>query len=122
MALVECPECTEVVSSEAPACPHCGITTAAHIHAAPAAKSIWTRRLAFGDLLVVGGIGTLLYYYACFDTSVEVPKQVILGQVIGGMRVNNLGLMSDRQNGILIGLALIVFGLILGAIRRRNAR
>jgi len=125
MTLVQCPECTHEVSSQAATCPHCGISIASSVVAArvPAQKSrgVWTRKRSLGDLLVLGGIGTAAYYYMYFDTSVEVQRQVILGQVIGGGRVNNLGLMADRQNGILVGLALIVIGVILSAVHRRKA-
>jgi hypothetical protein len=50
-------------------------------------------------LLVFGGIAALVYYMR-MDTSVGN---------YGAGRVNNLGLMQDRQNGIIVsGLALLI--------------
>jgi len=40
----------------------------------------------------------LLYFFAFFDVSVEVPTQEIFGTTVGGGRVANLSLMAERQN------------------------
>ncbi len=57
----------------------------------------------FGTLLLVAGLAVAAYFFLAFDTSVE-----------SGMgRVNNLGLMADRQNGIIIGIGLGVVGAII---------
>jgi hypothetical protein len=61
--LVECPECKNPVSDQAPACPHCGVGRAA-ITAKPVA--IGSRRTAtqfvwFFFWLFVGGIGWVLF-------------------------------------------------------------
>lgn len=47
------------------------------------------------------------------DTSVAVPTQEFMGQTIGGGRVNNIGLMQDRQNLLMIGGVGFIGGLIL---------
>lgn len=62
---------------------------------------------------ILGGLATSVYYFLFFDTSVEVPVNVIFGTEIGGGRVNNFGLMAQRQNGILFGLGLAIFCTIL---------
>ena len=56
-----------------------------------------------GFLLFLGGVAVLYHYWVVFDTSVGV---------FGGRRVNNLGLMGDRQNGIFIGAIIAVLGFI----------
>jgi hypothetical protein len=64
----------------------------------------------FGTLLLVAGLAVAAYFFLAFDTSVE-----------SGMgRVNNLGLMADRQNGIIIGIGLGVVGAIILVIGSRG--
>lgn len=64
----------------------------------------------FGILLLLGGLAVAAYFFLAFDTSVE-----------SGMgRVNNLGLMADRQNGIIIGIGLSVVGTIMLVIGARG--
>lgn len=64
-------------------------------------------------LLVVIGAGMVVYFMFMFDTSVEVPGAEALG--ISSGRVNNIGLLSDRQNGIVCGFGFAFFGVIMGA-------
>jgi hypothetical protein len=52
-----------------------------------------------------------------FDTSVKVPKREILGTVIGGGRINNVGLMKDQQNGIIVGFGVAAIGAVLMLIK-----
>lgn len=62
----------------------------------------------FGTLLLVVGLAAAAYFFLVFDASVES----------GVGRINNLGLMADRQNGIIVGIGLGVVGtimLVLGA-------
>jgi hypothetical protein len=68
-----------------------------------------------GLLVCASGLAAVLYFFTAYDTSVEVPQIEVAGQVVGGGRVNNLGLMSQRQNGIIIGsvVALMGFGAFL---------
>lgn len=63
--------------------------------------------------MLVGGTAIALYFFVAFDTSVEVPTTTVLGETFGGGRVNNLGLMADRQNGIMISGAVAIAGLLL---------
>ncbi len=63
-------------------------------------------------LLVLVGLAEVIGFLLFFDVSVSTPAG----------RVVNLGLMGDRQLGVIVGLGLVLFGLILGifaAIRRR---
>ena len=63
-------------------------------------------------ILIAGGIACTGYFFFLFDTSVPVPTMTIGGNTVGGGRVNNIGLLSQKQNGINIGMG----GAILGAI------
>ena len=58
------------------------------------------------------GVALVVYYWLIFDPSVEVPTTELMGRQMGGGRVNNLGLMADRQNGIIIGCAISLAGLL----------
>jgi hypothetical protein len=75
-----------------------------------------------GVLLLMGGLSASVYYYLAFDTSVQVPKTVIMGQTFGGGRVNNLGLMQDRQNGILFGFGAAILGGVLTYLGRGQTK
>ena len=61
--------------------------------------------LAAGVLMVLGALS--------MDVSVQVPVQTFMGESYGGGRVNNIGLMNDRQNLMLLGSALGIGGLLL---------
>jgi len=67
-----------------------------------------------GLLLVILGMGAAFVFWNK-DTSVEVPTTEIMGQQVGGGRVNNLGLMQDRQNGLIFGIGAAILGAILTA-------
>ena len=58
------------------------------------------------------GVLCALYFLLIFDTSVAVPTTDFMGTTIGGGRVNNLGLMSTRSNGIMFGFGLAILGAI----------
>ena len=61
--------------------------------------------LALGGLMVLGAMS--------MDVSVAVPTQTYMGETFGGGRVNNIGLMNDRQNLVMLGSALGLGGLLL---------
>ena len=65
-----------------------------------------------GVCLLLGGIGGGVYY-SQQDTTVAVPSATILGQTIGGGRVNNIGLMNDKQNGLMMSVGAAVVGALL---------
>jgi hypothetical protein len=70
----------------------------------------------FPWLLILGGGGLAIYFFTFFDTSVPVPG----GTILGIDRVNNLGLMNQRQNGILIGIGGAILGAILLLVFKRR--
>jgi hypothetical protein len=72
-----------------------------------------------GLLLLVLGICVAGYFFLFFDVSVPVDYQ---GNNAFGLpeRVNNIGLMADRNNSILIGLALAAAGGVLMVVGRKR--
>ena len=65
-------------------------------------------------LLLLGGIGVAVYYFCFFDVTVVTQPIEFMGRWIGGGdRINNIGLMADRQNGLIAGCASAVIGAIL---------
>lgn len=61
----------------------------------------------FGLLLLIGGVLGTAYFFMFFDTSVAVSA----GEFSG--RVNNIGLMSDRQNGLIASLVSATVGTLI---------
>ena len=122
--LMDCPNCQQVVE----------IQPCSQTDASTANRSTATTRHAYatsppqprqgspvlrviGALLFIGGLIGLFYYFQVFDTSVEVPSRMVLGETIGGGRVHNIGLMQERQNGMIISGILAAIGfacLIIG--------
>jgi hypothetical protein len=81
------------------------------IHSTPSQPSGGSSGLrAVGILLLLGGLAIAAYFFLAFETSVES----------GIGRVNNLGLMADRQNGIILGIGLGVVGTIMLVIGARG--
>jgi hypothetical protein len=66
----------------------------------------------FGALFIMAGLAIGAYFFLAFDTSVES----------GAGRVVNLGLMADRQNGIIVGIGLAIVGAITLALGSRSRR
>jgi hypothetical protein len=64
------------------------------------------RPLAFA--LAVVGVLVACYFFMLFDTSVPT---------VGGGRVHNLGLMSDRLVGIVAGVGMVIVASIAGMRR-----
>ncbi|HEX9940798.1 MAG TPA: zinc ribbon domain-containing protein [Thermoanaerobaculia bacterium] len=121
MPLVECPDCGRMVSDQADACPNCGRPVAARPQVKPESSLVLPGEKPQGSLLLkfvgallfLGGIAFAVYYFAYFDTIVAVPTTEIFGQQIGGGRVHNLGLMQERQNGLIFSSVAAVVGLLL---------
>ena len=70
-------------------------------------------------LMVAGGFG-LIYFFFIFDTSIAVPTSTLMGQTIGGVRVNNLGFMNDRQNGMIFCGVITIIGAIFHALNGKK--
>lgn len=73
----------------------------------------------FGLLLLLGGCVGVLYFYGQ-DTSVAVPESSFGGINIGGGRVNNIGLMQERQNGLMVSIGAAIVGAILMALAPKS--
>ncbi len=59
-----------------------------------------------GYLLLVIGVAGATYFWLFFDSSVVVAGTE-------GLRVSNLSLISDRQNGMILSVDIAVAGIIL---------
>ena len=64
-----------------------------------------------GCLFTLVGVAGAVYFLVFFDVSVATPS--ITQEVLGISRVNNIGLMQDRQNGLIISLVVGVVGVAL---------
>lgn len=65
-----------------------------------------------GNILIICGITLMIYVLAFMDISVEVNYPEGYSSEMP-TRVNNLGLMADRQNYLIVASVFIVVGLIL---------
>lgn len=67
-----------------------------------------------GILMTLGGIAGAVYFFGFFNTAVTTEPFTIMGQSYGGgQQVNNLGLMADRQNGLILSIGAAVLGAVL---------
>ena len=134
MPLINCTECGKQVSTEAKACPNCGHPVAKmhanlpvrnikcpychkeaasnldicpHCHMPIAQSSLDTSALSW--VLIICGIITSVSFWS-YKTSVAT----------GFGSVNNLGLMQDRQLGLIVGIGLVIVGVVLFAISKRS--
>lgn len=135
-----CPFCKRPISASAKICPSCGDdvsfgavgSSSGEAGRATSPKHTAAQRTEFplgiakefsslqqlGIVVLFLGILGAIYFFAIFDTSVEVPTTQVMGQTVGGGRVNNLGLMNQRQNGVIISCAGALIGLILIVVGR----
>ena len=136
MPLINCTECGKQVSTEAKACPNCGHPVAKmdanlpvrkikcpychkeaesnadvcpHCHMQIGQLSL-SGMSGLSSLLIVGGIIVSAYFWFAYDTSVSS----------GFGSVNNIGLMQNRQLGLIVGIGLAIVGVILFAISKRS--
>ncbi len=66
-----------------------------------------------GIVMLLGGIAGAVYFFLFFNTTVTTPTIDVSGQSIGGGQVNNIGLMADRQNGLILSIGSSILGTLL---------
>src|SRR5437870_3115782 len=110
MPLITCPECAKDISDLAATCPHCGFPLAAKSPSPSttrAKKQPPTREgnigwFDIGVLLMMAGFVCAAYFLFGYSTSVST----LFGDF------TNLGLMQNRQLGLIGGVALFITGVI----------
>jgi len=71
--------------------------------------------------MLVAGLLTAGYFLFVFDPTLAAPGSALLG--IPSERVNNIGLLADKQNGVIVGIALVFLSvglLIWDSYARKN--
>lgn len=140
---VSCVHCKAVLNAPDKAlgkkckCPSCKQSFVLHLVAEPAQLPVPTlapktqapgpdvvkskkKSLQIGAFFLLGiGMGMMMLgiigtgYFFTMDTTVAVPSGTFMGESFGGGRVHNIGLMSERQNGLIVSLAVGAMGLVL---------
>ncbi len=66
-----------------------------------------------GALLFIGGVIGTVYFFFFFDTTVTTERDSILGRPYGGNTFHNIGLMAERQNGLIFSIAAAGLGAVM---------
>jgi len=104
-----CPKCQIVVSL-----PENSVLDERQLNAPKESNYLTT----LGVIMLLVGLAVAIYFFLFFDTSVEVPTTELFGQTFGGERVNNIGLMNQRTNGVIFGMGIAIIGLILALVTK----
>ncbi|MBV9851033.1 MAG: zinc ribbon domain-containing protein [Armatimonadetes bacterium] len=110
-----CPRCHQTAAGDARFCGGCY-----YDFAPPAAAPHPSPVRIFGCFLLIAGVWCAGYFFLFFDTSVPVQSPGFVSSPYAIERVNNLGLMADRQNGILIGLGMAILGALMTLFGNRK--
>jgi len=117
-SMKKCPFCAEEIQDEAIKCKHCNemIGESESGESAVAAKANKKKFVTtMGIFIFVVGLAILAHYYN-MDPSVPIPQEAsstFSGIGINVERVNNIGLMQEKQTGITIGIIIALFGAAL---------
>jgi len=104
-AETRCPACSELILKTAKKCKHCDewIVTVKHSAQSPGTDAITcvTTLTRVGIVMLIVGLAWALNAMST-DTSVSTGEY--------GQRINNIGLMNDKQNHVIVGGIIAVIG------------
>lgn len=109
-----CLFCAEQIQLAAIKCRYCGEMVNTDDMSQDRKRNLLSNPMLLRGLgigLIFAGLATLLYFLNFYDTSIEVTNKHFYGGT-ELTRVNNLGLMQNRQNGIIVGGLLSLIGVI----------
>jgi hypothetical protein len=126
---IQCNKCKTVIPASVDECPNCNTrvpldyATGLPITSLSTNEQFQRQQNGFalvGWVVAIVGLAVCIYFLGFFDPTVTIPGTVNLGGNTPEMKVNNIGLAADRQNGVVCGVgAIVVGGLIIMSNRQR---